>query len=128
MGAIPRISPGELNKVITIQKPTRTPDGAGGWLAPTFTTVYTSTTGSTTRARIENVKGGVPNRWHSLEGTMEYLVTMRARPDFHLSVADRLVWTDRFGIPHYLHILSVNDVENAGRVWEVACQERIVPA
>ena len=103
---------GELDKVITIQREVKTPDGMGG------NTVTLTDVVADLRAHVRPKTGGERAAYDSVEASAMYLFVVRYRSD--ILESDRILWDGK-----YYNIRAIMDRGSRANYLEIDAQRGV---
>lgn len=109
---------GNYNQSVTLENPTNTPDGDGGftvtWAAVSPSPVWASVLPATAAVMERAVAGTV-------QSSISHLVEMRYHSG--ITTQTRLSWTGNAGQTHTAYVRGVQSVDEAGEVTRLTCEE-----
>lgn len=109
---------GSLRQRVTLEAPTTTSDGAGGYVetwVPIAPSPWWAAMQRASQAAIEKRFAG------TVIAHASYIFNGRFHPG--ITMQTRLTWTDRAGEIHVANVLDLDDVEGAGVETIVLCSE-----
>lgn len=109
---------GRMRQRITLQNPTRTADGGGGY---TETWASLNPAQAWARIRASSGRSGERNVSNTIVAQATHEVSMRFHPD--VTTETRITWTDAAGRTRTINVTDVQDVDEAGIELVLSCVE-----